>query len=314
MLADYTIEPKAKGSGSYAWIYFGVRNSDSCEVAIKFSKESDATTLARFEIENRILRDLIDEENIINPITVVLQGLLDGKNRHYYVMEKADSDLDHWLDGAFGDSAITTKVDIIKQIYKTIKMIHEKGYIHRDLHLSNILVKTCGSIIVPKFSDFGRAYDSRRTERLSRINRPAWGELMQPPEIAFGVVDDPSSDAYKSGDIYAAGLIIKGMFTNGLTGCGELMSMHGSIKKFKYETTGASPDHYFSIRSNYEERLVDYTEWCKSEEEKFSRYSVELLNRKLSTGLDELIFQSSRLDYRLRETNIDRLIEILEGI
>src|SRR5690349_12039504 len=180
MITGYSVE-EAYEEGSYAWVHFGVRDIDNTQVAVKFARQLDEEAIARFALENQILRELNGEAGIVRAYTEVLQASRLGVNSHYYVMERLRCSLERWLDTAFTSDSYRVKVSIIQQIYATIKLVHDRGYVHRDLHDGNILMDIVDDIVTPKIADFGRAYDLSDTKRLSNPNRPAWGNLMLPP-------------------------------------------------------------------------------------------------------------------------------------
>jgi len=314
MIAGYSVD-EAYEEGSYAWVHFGVRESDDAPVAVKFTRQSDREALARFELENRILRELDGEPGIVKAYTEVERALRQGSNTHYYIMERLKCSLETWLDTAFTSDSYRVKVDIIKQIYATIKLIHDRGYVHRDLHDGNILMDIVGEVVTPKITDFGRAYNlSSSSRRLTNPNRPAWGDLMLPPEIAFGVidVDDPN---YKNGDYYAAGMLVKMIFTGGLDTASFLYGLQGSIHRAKQKATGQAYIYYLSARGHSQQRRTDYEEWCSAEADRFkSACLFDLEDTVLAERLADLVEKSSTLDYNQRETNPDELMRFVNGI
>jgi len=314
MIAGYSVEEGFE-EGSYAWVHFGVRESDNAPVAVKFARESDQKSLERFMFENRILRELDGHPNIVRAYTEVGKATRGNAHKHYYVMERLKCNLSKWLDTAFTSDSYEVKVAIVKQIYATIKMIHDKNYVHRDLHEGNILMDIVGGAITPKLSDFGSAYDLSRPKKLTKPNKLMWGDLLLPPEIAFGIIDadDPN---YKNGDYYAAGMLVKVIFIGGFDTEGFLCTLQGSIQRFKQKATGQMSDRYLSARKSREQRYQDYLEWCSAESAKFNDACKfdDLEDDELAAKLSVLVEKSSNLDYNQRENNPDELMRFVNGI
>lgn len=199
---DITYVPINSASGD---LYFAKRIADGLEVAIKVNKDGSKSSSIRFKRENDILHDLMTHENIIEPITRILNTTSLGNVQvEYYVMKKASSNLERWL---YEDRAkiIQNKLNIFKQICIGLKYAHGKGYSHRDLHTGNILIEH-KPVDTVKLIDFGRAYDFN-TRLLLSSAAPFWGMLVMPPEVRFGTIANPDSGIYIKGDIFALGLI-----------------------------------------------------------------------------------------------------------
>lgn len=312
MLEDYVIEKKFI-EGDYSWIHLGIRKSDSAEVAVKFSRESDDSTVKRFIAENEVLRRFTDHDNFVTAHTDVFKGIRENKEKYCYVMECIRLDLDGWLSINYDrKDNYKERIGIVIEILKAISTYHGEGYVHRDLHYRNVMVQERGMIAIPKLTDFGRVYNSRNPLSISKKSKPAWGGMVTPPEISFGVIDH-KDEAYKSGDIYAAGLLLQSVFTDGIDVFAMLEKMHQSIARFKAKKVTGD---YFSNRS-VDEISSDFREWCLLEEERNPRrYTVELGNEAKILGgqLSEIIKTMSRLNYAQREVSIDNIIKMLEEL
>lgn len=98
----------------------------------------------------------------------------------------------------------TTSVKIIKRVLAGIMALHDKGYIHRDIDPSNIMVTKEGNL---KMIDFGIAkyvgdlgtQDSSRTATGKFIGKAEYAS----PELVLGAVNDQSFTT----DIYAIGIL-----------------------------------------------------------------------------------------------------------
>ncbi|RYX78874.1 protein kinase family protein [bacterium] len=305
-LYEYALEDEYYELGGYSWIHFGERIADKVAIAVKFSRESDPTTLARFKLENKIMHELKDIDYIVNAFTGVLHGYrTKARKHHYYVMEKADCSFSKWLELNSGVLTDKMRIEVLCGVFQGLIAIHERNYVHRDLHSENVLMFKKLDEHIPKIADFGKAYDLSKGISLTRANKPAWGAALTPPEILFGVIqhDDP---AYKGGDFYAFGMLIHTSFFLGLDGFSLLFDMHKSLDRFQRTKLppGALTSNYFRLRSD-EERLADYKEWCQSEEDNVSdRYNVNRPHQRLN----DIIKATARLDYTKRVVDVS-LIE-----
>lgn len=77
------------------------------------------------------------------------------ENLNQYFMEAADCSLKDYINANNSKLDKRQRLDVIFQIIKGLKYIHNKDLLHRDLSLNNVLIKKYDDLIVTKLCDFG---------------------------------------------------------------------------------------------------------------------------------------------------------------
>jgi serine/threonine protein kinase len=132
--------------------------------------------------------------------------------RIYMVMERAnDLSLYHVIAKKY--ALIETDdvcFKVLQQITSAVAYIHSKGYMHRDITTSNILVfGNTREDVVFKLSDFGMCYDENTKCQARSIN--VQNMLCRSPEVAF------EYDKYTNAiDIWSLGTVFYHVLTGGL--------------------------------------------------------------------------------------------------
>jgi protein kinase-like protein/uncharacterized protein DUF3365 len=141
-----------QGGGGMGNVYLATRHTDfRQQVAVKVLRPGMNTEniLHRFRTEIQILAALGRHANIA--------GLLDAGTTEdglpYFVMEFVDGErLDTYCDRH--KLSVRERIELFGQVCAAVHFAHEHMVIHRDLKMSNILVRADG---VPKLIDFGIA-------------------------------------------------------------------------------------------------------------------------------------------------------------
>jgi serine/threonine-protein kinase len=149
-LGPFTIE-KEIGSGAMGTVYRARYAKNGQRVAIKIiatGRDSDPTTLARFEREATVLKQLK------HPNIVRLHGTGRIHGAPFIIME--------YIDGGSLDERLERHerftweevVQLGKQLCAALQHAHEKDIIHRDLKPANVMLTADGTA---KLTDFGLA-------------------------------------------------------------------------------------------------------------------------------------------------------------
>jgi tRNA A-37 threonylcarbamoyl transferase component Bud32 len=188
-LADrYRIEALL-GAGGMATVYRARDLRLGRRVAVKVlspNLASDATLSRRFDQEARFLA-AVSHPSIVNVFDV---GQADGEP--FFVMELVEGDTLADRLAADGTLAPDEAVPIVTQIADGLAVLHQAGFVHRDVKPQNILLPRDGPA---KLTDFGLV----RGEQASDLTAPGTtvGTLAYlAPEMLRGDPATPSSDVY----------------------------------------------------------------------------------------------------------------------
>jgi len=192
---------KTLGSGNSGVVYLVEKNNKYYAMKIlkiDTTDKSQEIKIQRFIREAEILSQ-IQHPNIVKIINV---GLSETDKTPYIIME--------FISGQSLDLLIkekkfllNEKIDIIIQIAKALKAIHDIGILHRDVKPANIIL-TDNNII--KLMDFGIA--GLKSSNLTITNELLGSPAYMPPE-AF----DGAKLKDKRSDIFSLGVIAYELFT-----------------------------------------------------------------------------------------------------
>ncbi|MCD8024698.1 MAG: protein kinase family protein [Candidatus Gastranaerophilales bacterium] len=159
------------GEGSYALTYKYHDNYYSRDFVIKRAKKDlSEKELKRFKQEFEIMKGLK------SPYIVEVYSYDDNNNS--YIMEYMDYTLDKFLKLNNDKISSGVRKSIILQLLKACKYLHEKGYLHRDLSPSNVLIKVYDDVLVVKIADFGLAKNPEN--KLTTVNTEFKGYFNDP--------------------------------------------------------------------------------------------------------------------------------------
>lgn len=145
---SYKYALKFIGSGSYAKVFKYKDEFYSKNVVIKRAKSDlDVKELERFENEFKVMKELKSP--------YVVEVFRYDKDNNEYYMECADTTLGKYIEKNNGKITIAQRKGMLNQIFRGIDYVHSKGYLHRDISYSNILLFIYDDVIVVKLSDFG---------------------------------------------------------------------------------------------------------------------------------------------------------------
>lgn len=227
---EFDLDVNPIGEGGMGVVYHGYRVDDilgsRSEVAIKILHEDlSEEVYARAEREASIQ---LRHDNLVEMFGFITEFEVDQFGtpvyRHYVISEFLHGvELSDLLKGKFDSKEgkeipyakqlynryikerEATSVEIIRCISSGVLALHDKGYIHRDIDPSNIMVTVDGSI---KLIDFGIAKDMQTLGTKDKLTTST-GKFIGKAEYASPelVLGDVKSQNYST-DIYALGIVL----------------------------------------------------------------------------------------------------------
>lgn len=161
---DKRFNLKLIGSGSYAKVLKYHDDFYNIDVVIKRAdKNLNEKEIERFKKEYSIMNNL-------NSPYILRVYRYDDNNNEYYA-EYVDETLYNYIIKNNSTLSIEKRKNIAYQIFKAFAYIHSKKLLHRDISLTNILIKHYDNSDIIKISDFGlvKEKDSNLTTTESEI-------------------------------------------------------------------------------------------------------------------------------------------------
>lgn len=180
------------GSGRVAKVYKTYIPSLEKVFALKKLISNDTAEIIRFDDEYKLMSNL-SHQNLVNVYSY-------DEIKYEYIMDYVPYTLDQYL--RIHKLTEEEKLSIINQILNVLDYLHNKGILHRDLSLGNIMIDdTKGDEIIVKLTDFGIAKTEKLNRRLTRTQTQVKGTLIDPLLEEF-------KDYNIQNEIYSVGLLI----------------------------------------------------------------------------------------------------------
>lgn len=146
---DYNFTLNMIGEGSYAKVFKYKDEFYNKVFVLKRAKdELDKKELIRFKIEFDVMKELK------SPYVLEVYRYDDNKNEYY--MEYGDETLKKFVEKNNTTLSVKIRRGIAFQIFRGFSYIHSKGYLHRDISFTNILLQHYeNDMNIVKISDFG---------------------------------------------------------------------------------------------------------------------------------------------------------------
>jgi len=212
---DYLIEEWI-GGGGMGEVFRARQLSRGRPVAIKMISSNSAMgdkASGYFRREIEVLRDLLMPDGHCHPSIVAFYEIYEVDSQFQLVMEYVDgmNALD-WIKGLDRPLPIASGAQIGRHLLSALDYAHSKGYVHRDVKPSNLLVM--GPIHRPrvKLTDFGLAKSFADSEGFVSLTRQ--GDIGG--SIGFISPDHilEFSDIREPADIYSAAATLFYLLTN----------------------------------------------------------------------------------------------------
>lgn len=168
---------KLIGGGSYAQVFKYKDEYYNKNFAIKRANSNlTYKEYERFKIEFEEMKKLS------SPYVVEVYRFNDEKRE--YIMEYVDETIKEYISKNNTKFSKSDRHNIVFQILKAFEYIHNQGLLHRDISLTNVLVKKYEGLNVVKISDFGLVKTKEST--LTSIDSKIKGSLNDPQLEVFG--------------------------------------------------------------------------------------------------------------------------------
>lgn len=136
------------GEGSYAKVFKYTDEFYNKTFVIKQAKKDlDEKEMERFKKEYQTLKELKSP--------YILEVYKYDIERNEYYAEYADQTLYDFINKNNNKITADIRINIVNQLFKAFSYIHQKGYLHRDISLTNVLLKKYDDLMIIKVSDFG---------------------------------------------------------------------------------------------------------------------------------------------------------------
>jgi eukaryotic-like serine/threonine-protein kinase len=212
---DYLIEEWI-GDGGMGEVYRARQLSKNRPVAIKMMSANctiGEKANGYFQREIEVLRDLLMPGGQGHPSIVAFYEIYEIEGQFQLVMEYVDGkNAMEWTKALKGPLSISSAAQIGRHLLSALDYAHSKGYVHRDVKPSNLLVIGPPHHPRVKLSDFGLAKSFDETEGFVTLTRQGdiGGSIgfISPDHIRdFREVREPA-------DIYSAGATLFYLLTN----------------------------------------------------------------------------------------------------
>lgn len=186
------------GKGGMGTVYRAMKVTDGSTVAIKVIQPAIAGTgedYERFLREVRILKDL-EHQRIVRYLSAgEVRGAL------YLVMEYVPGENSRQRVKANGPLPIDQAVRLTGQFLPALQYAHDKGFVHRDVKPSNILLYQKNQRLHVKLADFGlaRTYMTTHFSGCTQLGQIGGTIHFMPPEQVTNFREAmPASDQYSA--------------------------------------------------------------------------------------------------------------------
>lgn len=208
-LAEYRIE-SLLGAGGFGLTYLATDQNLKLKVALKeYLPSSIASRGADRSIrphsdesvptfqwgKERFLDESRTLASFRHPAIVRVMRFFEANETAYMVMEFVEGEaLPDWTRSRrpLGQGAVSA---VILPLLEGLKVIHDAGYLHRDIKPGNIYMRADGS---PVLLDFGSARQTMQQSELTAIVSPGWAPFEQ---YHAGGKQGPWSDLYAIGGV-----------------------------------------------------------------------------------------------------------------
>ena len=188
------------GSGGMACVYLAYDTVLKRETAIKLVKK-DAFSESEFDImRQRFLNEAQNMAQLNHPNIVKIYDIGEYDSSPYFVMELLNGSTLRNMTGS--PIPAHRAASLLVPIADALAYIHSKGYLHRDVKPSNIIINSEGSPILTDFGISRTITETPDTPVLTQAGKAIGTPDYMAPEQALGKTIDGRADEYALGAIF----------------------------------------------------------------------------------------------------------------
>lgn len=257
------------GSGGFANVY----KQNSTGLIIKKLKDDfwqDKNIVHRFKREFEITKSL----NNFFPFVIKVYDY--NSNNYSYSMEEAELTLETYITE--NELNETNKIAIIKQFLLSMKLIHEKDIIHRDISPNNIFIIS-GML---KIADFGLGKDLNILNSHQTLYTNALGQLLYCAPEQFMMLREGD----KRSDVFSLGRLINFVMTK------NPISDNHIFRTVVNKATSENPSYRYEDAGQLLEKIkstIDYN----NNSTRYEKCYSELLNGVFNDTIEQFIYELS---------------------
>ncbi len=262
----YRLESKlAVGVGSYGEVWAATDLENQQPVALKFihaENQAQAGDTAGRQWQMHLQREidflgkLTDEAQTEHIVKLLNYG--DVANQPVLVLERLHTNLNHWVHQQAKPLPLGQVLEWARQIVAGLAIIHENGFVYRDLKFSNVLVSADGQRL--KLADFGTV--KAQHDGLSHFSYAGTPSMMA-PEQHLPTRLEAGRPVYKVDhrtDFYALGLMLFRLLTDQPTIASQ-ESIEGALKQSGYEGVLSQESRVWGGLNTQEKNLLRDAIW-----------------------------------------------------
>jgi serine/threonine-protein kinase len=169
------------GRGGMGVVYEARRQTDGSSVALKVIIPAAAGTQAQID---RFLREVSILHGLDHPNIVAFRDVGAAGGRLFFAMEHVPGRDAERLIKEGGPLPLPRAVALVCQVLAGLAYAHARGFVHRDVKPSNVLVAEVGGADVVKLADFGlaRVYQASQLSGLTLTGDVGGTPAFMPPE------------------------------------------------------------------------------------------------------------------------------------
>ena len=139
------------GRGGFASVYRARNRRTGKVCALKIMEKE---TIRKHKMEDRVVQEVIIHARMRFPGIVRFSGHFEDEENVYMVLELCEGGNLYRLLKQHGPLREREAAKVIKQLLQSLQYMHERGVIHRDLKLSNVLLERPSSPSLPMAKRF----------------------------------------------------------------------------------------------------------------------------------------------------------------